>query len=136
MWQSRLPQTPAPIPATTDELVRRVIGCAVAVHSELGPGFLESVYRRAMCFELADNGIEFETERPIVVGYRGRSIPGQRLDLVVGGVVIVELKAVSALDRVHVAQLVSYLRTTGLRVGLLLNFHERLMKQGIRRVVL
>jgi len=123
------------VSAETDILVRRVIGCALAVHRELGPGFLESIYRKAMCIELEAREIPFEVEKPILVAYRGRVIPGQRVDLLVGGEVVVELKAVSAIEPGHVAQVLSYLKTTGLRLGLVINFRETLLKHGIRRIV-
>jgi GxxExxY protein len=124
------------VPLATDVVARRTIGCALAVHRELGPGFLEGIYRRAMCLELEAQGVPFEAEKPITVLYRGWPIPGQRVDLVVGGVLIVELKAIGAIEQGHVAQLLSYLKTTGVRLGLLINFHEALLKNGIRRVVL
>ena len=125
-----------PVPEETDLLARRVIGCAITVHRALGPGFLETIYRRAMCIELEAQGLPFECEKQIVVRYRGLQIRGQRIDLVAGGQVVVELKAVASIDAAHVAQVLSYLKTTGLRLGLLVNFHERLLKDGIRRVVL
>jgi GxxExxY protein len=121
--------------AAAEELASRVIGCALAVHRELGPGFLESIYRTAMCIELEAREIPFEVEKPVLVAYRGRAIPGQRVDLLVGGEVVVELKAVSAIEPGHVAQVLSYLKTTGLRLGLVINFHETLLKHGIRRIV-
>jgi len=106
------------------------------VHRQLGPGFLESIYSKALCIELDARGLPFEREKPIEVVYRGVPIRGQRIDLIIGGQVVVEVKAVAAIEPIHVAQVVSYLRTTGLRIGLLINFHERLLKDGIRRVVL
>lgn len=120
----------------TDVLARRVIGCAITVHRALGPGFLEGIYRKAMCVELDLQGVPFEAEKAINVIYRGWPIPGQRIDLLVGGQVILELKAVSALQPAHVAQVISYLKTTRLHLGLLINFHEQLLKNGIRRVAL
>jgi GxxExxY protein len=129
-------RVPSPLSLETEALVTRVIGCAMAVHRELGPGLLEGVYRRAMSVELRAQGIPFETEKAVAVRYRGVAVPGQRIDLIVDNQVIVELKAVKEFDPVHVAQLLSYLRTTGLRVGLLINFHKRLLRYGLRRVVL
>ena len=124
------------IPPTTEHLVKRIIGCAVAVHRELGPGFLEKIYQKALCLELEAEGIPFECEKPLTVVYRGTGISGQRVDLLVGGLVIVEAKAVTAVEPVHVAQVLSYLKTIKLRVGLLFNFRETLLRNGIRRVVL
>ena len=117
-------------------LTERIIGCAIAVHRVLGPGFLESIYRAALCLELDAQRIGFEQERPVRVAYRGVEIPGQRIDLIVEGLIVVELKAVVQLADVHRAQLVSYLRTTGLRGGLLINFGARFLKDGLKRVVL
>jgi GxxExxY protein len=124
------------IPAEANRLSRDVIGAALAVHRQLGPGFLESIYSQALRIELEARGVPFESEKAIAVVYRGMPIRGQRVDLVVSGQVVVEVKAVTAIDPVHVAQVVSYLKTTRLRVGLLVNFHERLLKDGIRRIVL
>ena len=124
-----------PIPGETEEIVRGVIGCALAVHKELGPGFVERIYREAMRLELEARGLHFETEKPIAVLYRGCPIGGQRVDLVVGEAVVVELKAVAAIEPVHVAQVLSYLKTLSLRVGLVINFHEMLLRNGIRRIV-
>lgn len=124
------------LPPETDALIARIIGCALMVHRELGPGFLESIYVAALAIELTDEGIPFERERPVVVRYRGRLIPGQRVDFIVSNTVILEIKAVAALDPIFQAKLISYLRTTGLRVGLLMNFNSRLLKEGIKRVVL
>jgi GxxExxY protein len=124
------------IPDDVNVVAVATIGAALAVHRQLGPGFLESIYSKALCIELAARGLPFEKEQSIEVIYRGVPIRGQRIDLIVGGQVVVEVKAVSAIEPIHVAQLVSYLRTTELRLGLLINFHERLLKDGIRRIVL
>jgi GxxExxY protein len=127
---------PSPLGSETEALVTKVIGCAIAVHKALGPGFLESIYKKAMCIELEAMGLQFERERAISVAYRGIEIKGQRVDLIVDKQVVVELKAISALDEVHQAQLISYLRTMKLRVGLLINFRVPYLPQGLRRVVL
>jgi GxxExxY protein len=119
-----------------ERVMRDVIGAAIAVHRTLGPGFLESIYRRAMCVELAARRLTFEVERPVAVEYRGVSIPGQRIDLIVEHKVIVELKAVTRFDNVHIGQVISYLKTTGLRGGLLINFRVPLLRRGLKRIVL
>ena len=124
-----------PVPDDINVVAIATIGAALAVHRRLGPGFLESIYSKALCIELDARGLPFEREKPIEVVYRGVPIRGQRIDLIIGGRVVVEVKAVAAIEPIHVAQVVSYLRTTGLRIGLLINFHERLLKDGIRRVV-
>ncbi len=124
------------LPPETEVFMQRIIGCAITVHRELGPGFVEKIYQQAFCLELQAEGIPFEVEKEIIVQYRSHRIPGQRLDLIVGGQVIVENKAVKTFDSFHEAQLLSYLKTTGLRAGLLFNFHARLLKDGgIRRIL-
>ena len=124
------------LPDETEELLQRIIGCALQVHRQLGPGFLERIYTEALCIELEVQGIPFERERSVVVTYRDRRILGQRVDLIVGGAVIVEVKAVARLDPLFQAKLISYLRASGLRAGLLVNFNSELLKDGLKRIVL
>jgi GxxExxY protein len=120
-----------------EELVaREVIVSALAAHRELGPGYLESFYRKAMCLELEAHALAVETEKAVEVQYRGATIGTHRVDLIVQGLVIVELKAVETIDPVHRKQVVSYLRATKLRLGLLINFDVELLKHGLKRVVL
>ena len=126
---------PTSLSDDTELLIQRTIGCALEVHRRLGPGFLESIYLRAMCIELTAASIPFESERSIVVTYRDVPISGQRVDLIVGNAVVLELKAVSRLDPIFQAKLISYLRTTGLRAGLLINFNALLLKEGLKRIV-
>lgn len=123
------------LPEETEEIITRVIGCALTVHRELGPGFLESVYSTALCLEMAAEGLPYERERSVAVNYRGTLIGGQRIDLIVGDAVIVELKAVTRVEPVFQAKLISYLRTTGLRAGLLINFNAPLLREGLKRIV-
>jgi GxxExxY protein len=104
------------------------------VHRELGPGFREIIYERAFCLELESRGIKFECEKPVEVRYKQWRIPGQRIDLIVDGVVLVEIKTLSKLKKLHESRVVSYLKTTGLRVGLLMNFNSVLFKHGLRRI--
>ena len=118
-----------------DTLAHAVIGAAIEVHRALGPGFLERIYQVALCLELDARGIPFERECAVSVTYRSVPISGQRIDLIVSRRVIVELKATSRIDPVHEAKLISYLRTTGLRVGLLLNFNCPTLRDGIKRIV-
>ncbi len=125
----------APIPAATEHVATALIGAAIEVHRHLGPGFLERIYQEALCLELDARGLPYERERAVLVHYRGVPIPGQRIDLIVGGCVLVELKAAARIDRAHEAKMISYLRTTGLRLGLLLNFNDPTMKEGLKRVI-
>jgi GxxExxY protein len=128
---------PSPLSPEAELVMTKTIGCAIAVHRALGPGFLESIYKKAMCIELEAQNLRFECERPIRVSYRDIEIPGQRVDLIVGGLIVVELKSVVRLDEVHRAQVISYLRTTGLRGGLLVNFRVAVLpKGGLMRIVL
>jgi GxxExxY protein len=125
------------IPAEVEWVGRRVIGSAICVHRDLGPGYKESIYVQAMCIEMDCRGLTFQREKPINVCYKGRDIPGQRLDLVIENVVIAECKVADAIIPVHTRQVRSYLKTTGLRLGLIFNFNvDVLMSQGFKRVVL
>ena len=116
--------------------MHRVIGAAIEVHRHLGAGHLESTYHRALCIELRLRGIPFEFERLVEVSYKGELLQGKKSDLVVEGKIIVEVKAVSQLEEIHGSQVVSYLKATGLRAGLLINFNGVVLKAGIRRIVL
>jgi GxxExxY protein len=116
-----------------DELSKKIIGAAIEVHRELGPGFLESVYEEAFKVELSEHNLKVESQKEVTIKYLGVVVGLHRLDLVVEGKVIVEMKAAKELADVHLAQLRSYLKATGLRVGLLLNFAKP--KLQIRRVV-
>jgi len=106
----------------TSNLTERIIGTAIEVHQELGPGFLESIYEEALCVALADAGLKFKRQLRVPVRFRGREIGEHRLDLLVEDTVVVELKAIAALGDVHFATVRSYLKATELAVGLLLNF--------------
>ncbi len=123
------------LPPEIEAIVSSVIRCAIRVHRELGPGFKESIYHAAMKLEMESCRISFESEKPILVKYRDWMIPGQKVDLIVEGLVIVELKVVPRLRVLHRCQLQSYLKATGLPVGLLMNFNARLLKQGLQRVL-
>jgi GxxExxY protein len=118
-----------------DELARAVIGAAIEVHRQLGPGFLESVYEEALCVELATGEIAFERQKEISVIYKGLQIGRQRIDLLVGQALIVELKTVEELAEIHKTQMISYLKATNLLLGLLINFNVPVLKNGIQRVV-
>ena len=120
----------------TESLVTAVIGCAITVHKALGPGFLERAYERALHLELRAQGIPFESQRPFWLIYRDTRLMAQRVELIVHGSVLVEIKAVARLEPLFVSQVVSYLKATGLRVGLLMNFNAVYLKDGLRRIVL
>jgi GxxExxY protein len=121
---------------TVNELTFQINGAAMEVHRELGVGLLESVYEAALCQELLDRGLAFERQVPVVVTYKGKLLEcGFRADLIVGGQVIVELKAVEQLQPLHEAQLLNYLKLARLQVGLLINFNVPVLKNGIRRIV-
>ncbi len=117
----------------TEITIRTIIGAAIDVHRELGPGYLEKVYEQAMALELRHRGLAYATQVSVAVHYKGEKIHGQILDMVVEGKVILELKSVEMLIPIHEAQILSYLKSTGLPAGLLINFKERLVKDGIKR---
>ncbi|MGE5206721.1 MAG: GxxExxY protein [Chlamydiota bacterium] len=119
-----------------NEITRTIIGAAMKVHSALGPGLLESAYEACLLFELHDAGLKAESQVPLPVIYKGVRIDlGYRLDLVVEDSVIVELKTVEAIEPVHQAQLLSYLKLSGKHVGLIINFNVVHLKDGIKRLV-
>ena len=120
-----------------NELTFEITGSAIEVHRTLGPGLLESSYRECLCRELSLRNIEFQRERGLPVHYKGIQLEcGYRLDVLVADVVVVEIKAVEALAPIHDAQLLTYLRLGGWRVGLLINFNVVVLKDGIHRRVL
>ena len=127
--------TPACSPVVED-LITRTIGCAIRVHQALGPGYVEAVYHDAMAIELAHEEISFDREYRFTVCYRGRPLRRHQLDLVIGGAVVVELKAVERLQRIHQMQLLSYMKAGGLKAGLLMNFHAEYLRSELRRFVL
>jgi len=120
-----------------DELSKAVIGCAIEVHRELGPGLLESAYEQCLAHELRLKAIPFTLQKAMPVEYKGVLIDcGYRLDLLVDGRLIVELKAVAAVEPIHQAQILTYLKLAKLKTGLLINFDVPLLKDGIKRFVL
>lgn len=119
-----------------DGLARAVVDAALEVHRLLGPGFAESVYEGALAVELSRRAIPFERQIPLTVKYKGFCVGEGRVDLLVGGDLIVELKSVEQLASVHVAQVISYLKALDHSLGLLITFNVRLLRSGIRRVVL
>ena len=122
-------------PPEVDELARRVIGAAIEVHRELGPGFLESVYEEALAVELQLRQIPAEQQARVQVLYKGHDAGEARVDFLVGGALVVELKAVEAIVPIHRSQVISYLKALRAPLGLLLNFRGATMRQGIERIV-
>jgi len=113
-----------------------VIAACIEVHRHLGPGLLESAYEHCLCVELAERGLQFERQVPLPVAYKGHQVDcSYRLDLIVEKKLIVEIKAVENLTKVHDAQLITYLRLSGIAAGLLINFNTAVLKDGIRRLV-
>lgn len=119
----------------SENLISIVLNAAFAVHTELGPGLLESVYQKAMMIELRERGIPAQSEVDVDVRYHGQDLGmGFRVEILVDKVLIVELKSVTALNEVHLAQIMSYQKILGIKRGLLLNFGELRLKDGIKRV--
>jgi GxxExxY protein len=119
-----------------DPLTRRIIGCAVEVHRQLGPGLLEGTYEEALCIELQDQGLSLKRQSRVPIYYKGHLIGEHRPDLVVQDRVVVEVKSVDRLIGVHQAQLLAYMRLLRMPVGLLLNFNGEVLRTGIRRLVI
>ena len=119
-----------------DPLTRRIIACAIEVHKRLGPGLLEKLYQEAMAIEMEINSLNVEKNVKIPVEYKGKSIGDYFIDLLVEDTVILELKSVERHDPVFEAQILSYMKLTGKKVGLLINFNSKMVKDGIKRFVL
>ena len=119
-----------------DQITRQIIGAAIEVHKAIGPGLLESAYQACLAFELRQRGLRVDEQVPLPVVYKDVRLDcGYRLDLLVEDSVIVEIKAVEQLCSIHDAQLLSYLRIAHKQVGLLINFHNRVLKDGLKRIV-
>jgi len=116
-----------------EELSSKIIKAAIEVHRKLGPGFLESVYQQALPIQLKKDGMKVETQKEAKIYYNGQEVGIHRLDLVVNEKIIIELKAVKEFDGSHIAQVISYLKATGLKIGLLLNFAKATLE--IKRIV-
>lgn len=121
------------LPESLNALSHRVIGCAIEVHRELGPGLLESVYEAALCYELEQSGIRVESQISFMGEYKGKPLPAQRIDLLVDNQIILELKSVRAVEDSHLAQLVSYLLLMNKPLGLLINFNAPTIQKGLHR---
>lgn len=118
-----------------DQLTEKIIGCAIEVHRNLGPGLLESTYEECLAYELTKVNIPFERQKNLPVRYKETLLDcGYRLDMLVNGEVILEIKAIDQLLPIHEAQLLTYLKLSGRKLGLLINFNVRLLKHGIKRI--
>jgi GxxExxY protein len=118
-----------------NQVTEKIIGAAINVHRTLGPGLLESAYEACLAFELVEAGFKVEQQKPIPVIYKAVKLDcGYRLDLLVNDIVIVEVKSVDQLMPIHEAQLLSYLKLSGCKIGLLINFNVKMLKEGIRRL--
>ena len=117
-------------------ITKKIIGCAIEVHRHLGAGLLESIYEQVLCFELKRNGIKYQNQVPVSIKYKGNEFGEYKLDLLVEDEVIVELKAVDKTDPVFEAQLLSYLRLTGKKLGLLININVPRLVEGIKRIII
>jgi GxxExxY protein len=124
-----------PISEELNRVSKEIIGAAIEVHRCLGPGLLESVYVKALLYELKLRSLKAHSQVMVPVKYKDLTIEGQRLDILVDPGIIVEIKAVNAWREEHKAQLISYLKSTGFRLGLLINFNFETLKTGIKRVV-
>ena len=119
-----------------NQLSSKIIGASVEVHKALGPGLLESAYESCLCHELNQRGLSFENQKPLPVTYKGQKLDcGYRLDVVVENAIILALKSCDQIEPIHKAQLLTYLKLSGLKLGLLLNFNVPLMRDGIVRIV-
>ena len=134
--QRNAPSRQSDEPSRHDRLTHRIIGCAMEVHRQLGPGLLEATYQEALCLEMTQEGISFLRQVGIPVYYKGHLIGEHRPDLAVENRVVVEVKSVERLIGVHQAQLLAYMRLLEKPVGLLLNFNSDVLRTGIRRLVI
>jgi GxxExxY protein len=121
---------------TENEISNAIIGCAINVHRSLGPGLLESAYRMCLYHELTTNGFQVDQEKPMPIVYKDVKLDhGYRIDLLVDGKVVVEIKTVEGFTDVHTAQVLTYLRLGNYKLGILINFHTALLKNGIKRII-
>jgi GxxExxY protein len=119
-----------------NKLSSRIIGAAIEVHKALGPGLLESAYEECICYELSIGGLSLERQKPLAVQYKGINLDcGYKLDVVVEDAIILELKSCEKIEPIHKAQLLTYLKLSGIKLGLILNFNVTLMREGIVRIV-
>ena len=131
-WLNDLEDVESPI----NQVTSTIIGAAIEVHRHLGPGFLEVVYEEALAHEFELRGIRFRRQAPVGVMYKGRAVGDQRLDFIVEDMVVLEIKAIDNLAPIHTAIVISYLKSTKKKLGLLINFNVRALKDGVKRIAL
>ncbi len=136
MALSKFPVKSIPVDMPENAITERIIKCAIAVHRELGPGLLENVYEEAMDIECSMDGLAVQRQLRIPILYRGKTIGEYKPDMLVNNLIVVEIKSVERFDPVFEAQVLTYLKITRKRVGLLINFNSRLIKDGIKRFIL
>lgn len=136
MVQDKFPSRNIPADMPENAITERIIKCAIEVHRQLGPGLLENVYEEAMTIECNLDGLGVVRQMRLPVVYKGKNIGDYRLDMLINDLVVVEIKSVERFDPVFEAQVLTYLRVANKRVGLLINFNSRLLKDGIRRFIL
>jgi len=119
-----------------NKITEKIIGCAIEVHKELGAGLLESIYESALCIELKKVGLQYEQQKPLTVKYKGQKIGEFRIDLLIENSVVVELKSVERFEPVFEAQILSYMKLGGFKLGLLINFNSKLLKNGVKRYII
>ena len=119
-----------------DKLTEKIIGCAMDVHTALGPGLLESAYKECLYYKLCESGISVDKEKPLPVIYEGVNLDcGYKIDLLVENTIVVELKSIKKLEDIHMAQILTYMKLGKFKIGLLINFNVSSLKDGIKRVI-
>ena len=117
-----------------NEITGKIIGCAIEVHKLLGPGLLESAYEECLIFELQNSGLRTESQKPVPIVYKEKKLDyGYRMDILVENLVLIELKSVESINPVHEAQILTYMKFAGIKTGLLINFNEKMLRNGLRR---
>jgi len=119
-----------------NKITEKIIGCCIAIHKELGPGLLESIYESALCIELNEIGLKYERQKRLPVKYKNRKIGDFRIDLLVENSIVLELKSVERHDPLFEAQILSYMKLGDYKLGLLINFNSKLLKDGIKRFII
>jgi GxxExxY protein len=119
-----------------DKITEKIIGCAIEVHRNLGPGLLEKIYENALSIELNLNGISFESQKTLPANYKNKFVGDYKIDLLVENSVVVEIKSVERHDPIFEAQILSYMKLGGFKIGLLINFNSKLLKDGIKRYII